>query len=95
MTANTNLVPELSPELQIDAIRLQMKQQRQLIEDQLTQATAENNAYPRSMTMRFYSLKSQHFFSALELSNPSAKLSHLLDLCIPNKYFFNPKPNTG
>jgi hypothetical protein len=57
MTANTNLVPELSPELQIDAIRLQMKQQRQLIEDQLTQATAENNAYPRSMTMRFLTQK--------------------------------------
>jgi hypothetical protein len=33
------------------------KQQRQVIEDQLTQATAANNAYPRSMTMRFLTQK--------------------------------------
>jgi hypothetical protein len=58
MTSPTKAVEALSLPEQIDAIRLQMQQQRQLISQQLIQATDANQAYPRSMTMRFLTQQS-------------------------------------
>jgi hypothetical protein len=57
MTTTIKSDPELSPALNIEGIRFEMKQQRQLIEDQLTEANDKNNTYPRSMTMRFLKQK--------------------------------------